>query len=379
MKDPRVEKLADSMINYSLELQRGEILYLEMKGMESMSLGKALIRKATELGAIPFWFYNDESIERQWLRHASVEQMQVQAELHLELMKRAAAYVGIRGSDNAYDLADISQDQIRIRQQHFMKPVHSEERVKRTRWVVMRYPNNAMAQLAETSQEAFEDFYFNVCCLDYKKMSVAMDKLVTLMQATDRVRLVGPGTEINFSIKGIPAIKCDGKVNIPDGEVFTAPVRESVNGVITYNAPSIMQGQLFQNIRLSVKNGKIVEASCSGDNEALNKIFDIDEGARYFGEFAIGVNPFILHPMKDTLFDEKIAGSIHLTPGRCYDDAPNGNGSSALHWDLVLIQRPEYGGGEMWFDDRLIRKDGEFVDKDLAYAFSKENLSGNQT
>ena len=241
----------------------------------------------------------------------------------------------------------------------------------KTRWVVLRYPNAAMAQLSGTSVEAFEDFYFQVCNLDYSKMAKAMESLVAYMNRTDKVRLVGPGTDLTFSIKDIPAIPCAGNMNIPDGEVYTAPVRDSVNGTLTYNTPSLYQGFTYENISLEFKDGKIVKATAN-DTERINQVFDMDEGARYIGEFAIGVNPYVLHPMKDILFDEKICGSIHFTPGNCYDDAYNGN-KSAIHWDLVLIQRPEYGGGEIYFDDVLIRKDGRFVVPELE-CLNPENL-----
>jgi aminopeptidase len=228
-----------------------------------------------------------------------------------------------------------------------------------------------MAQLANTSTEAFEDFYFDVCNLDYAKMSEAMDPLVDLMNKTDVVQIKGPGTDLTFSIKDIPAIKCAGNYNIPDGEVFTAPVKDSVNGTITYNTPSPYQGYTFENVKLTFKDGKIVEATAN-DTDRINRIFDTDEGARYIGEFAIGVNPYILHPMQDILFDEKIDGSFHFTPGQCYDEAANGN-KSAIHWDMVNIQRPDYGGGEMYFDGVLIRKDGRFVIPELD-GLNPENL-----
>ena len=373
MKDKRNEILARQLIEYSVKLQPGEILYLEIKGKDTLELGKEVIRIATEKGGVPLWYYNDESLLRQWVRKADDVQFKKQAELHLELMKRADAYIGLRGSDNPFDLADIPSAQMDKFNTLFYKPVHLEERVKRTKWVVLRYPNNAMAQLAQTSQEAFEDFYFDVCCADYAKMSKAQDKLFALMDKTDKVRIISPGTDLNFSIKGINCVKCDGERNIPDGEVYTAPVRESVNGTIHFNTPSLYQGTVFNNIELTFKDGKIIKATAEAHEDKLNKVFDTDEGARYVGEFAIGVNPFILHPMKDTLFDEKIAGSFHFTPGQCYDEAFNGNQSS-IHWDMVLIQRPDYGGGEIWFDGKLIRKDGVFTDAELEKSFSKENL-----
>ena len=191
------------------------------------------------------------------------------------------------------------------------------------------------------------------------------------MEKTDQVHLKGPGTDLKFSIKGIPAVKCDGHRNIPDGEVYSAPVRDSMNGVIQYNADSMMAGSLFKNIRFEIKNGKIVDATCDGDVKKLNEQLDIDEGARYFGEFALGVNPHVIKPMLDTLFDEKIRGSFHLTPGNAYDTAPNGN-KSALHWDIVCIQTPECGGGEIHFDGKLIRKDGLFVLRGAAGAEPRE-------
>ncbi len=377
MKDKRNEILARLLIDYSCELKAGEILYLEIKGKETLELGKQVIRIATEKGAIPFWYYNDESLLRQWVSTATDDQFKKQAELHLELMKRADAYIGLRGSDNPFDLADINPKQLDKQKTLFYKPVHLEERVKRTKWVVLRYPNNAMAQLAETSQESFEDFYYEVCCADYLKMSKAQDKLKALMEATDKVHLKAPNTDLTFSIKGIPCVKCDGTRNIPDGEVYTAPVRDSVNGTITYNTPSLYEGVVYNGISFTFEKGKIVKATADSNVEKLNKILDTDEGARYVGEFAIGVNPFILKPMKDTLFDEKIAGSFHFTPGQCYDEAPNGN-QSAIHWDLVLIQRPDYGGGEIWFDDKLIRKDGVFTDPNLEKAFSADNLRSSE-
>ncbi|UCG60314.1 MAG: aminopeptidase [Candidatus Zixiibacteriota bacterium] len=373
MKDKRNEILARQLLEYSIHIEPGETLYLEIKGRDTLELGKQVLRRATEMGAVVFWYYSDESLLRYWVKSASDEQLKAQADLHLHLMKKADTYISLRGSDNPFDLADIDGVRMERFNTLFYKPVHLEERVKRTRWVVLRYPNNAMAQLAETSQETFEDFYYDVCCADYAKMSKAMDRLVALVDNTDKVRIISPGTDLTFSLKGIPVVKCDGHRNIPDGEVYTAPVKDSVNGTITYNTPSLEKGTLYNNISFTFEKGRIVKAACDGDVKKMNEMLDADEGARYVGEFAIGVNPFILKPMKDTLFDEKIAGSIHFTPGQCYDDAPNGNDSS-IHWDLVLIQRPDYGGGEIYFDDKLVRKDGVFTDPQLEEDFSKDNL-----
>lgn len=370
MKDPRIEQLAANLINYSVRLQPGEKILIEAIG-SGMPLARELVKQAYKAGGVPFITLKDNETLRLIIKECTVEQMKAMAAYDLARMKEMNAYIGLRASDNVSELGDVPSDKMKIYQEYYLKPVHTEQRVRYTKWCVLRYPNQSMAQLANMSTESFEDFYFRVCNLDYSKMSKAMDNLVKAMERTDKVRITGKDTDLTFSIKGLSAIKCAGQMNIPDGEVFTAPVRDSVNGVITYNAPAVYQGVTFENIRLEFKDGRIVRATAN-DSERINKIFDTDEGARYVGEFAIGVNPYIEKPMKDTLFDEKISGSIHFTPGSCYDECDNGN-KSAIHWDLVFIQRPEYGGGEMWFDDTLIRKDGLFVPEELK-ALNPENL-----
>ncbi|AZR73054.1 aminopeptidase [Anoxybacter fermentans] len=370
MRDPRVKKLAENLIDYSVELQPGEKILIEVIGGE-VPLARELIRKVYEVGGMPFLTTKDRVLWREILKGATKEQMEMMAHYEAERMKDMDAYIGIRAGKNVNQWADIPGDKMNLYMEYFNKPVHFDIRVPKTKWCVLRYPNDSMAQLANMSTEAFEDFYFNVCNLDYAKMSKAMDNLIELMDKTDEVRIIGPGTDLTFSIAGIKSVKCDGKRNIPDGEIFTAPVRDSVNGVITYNVPAVYQGFTFENIRLEFKDGKIIKAEAN-DTERINKIFDTDEGARYIGEFALGVNPYILNPMKDTLFDEKINGSFHFTPGGTYDECDNGN-RSAIHWDLVCIQRPEYGGGEIYFDGRLIRKDGRFVVKELE-SLNPENL-----
>ena len=311
----------------------------------------------------------DSEITREVLMGCRREQAEFINECQLAQMKGMQAYIAIRAGNNSAELSDVPSENLNMYSRITTPTL--DYRVNHTKWVILRYPNPSMAQLAGQSLDAFEDFYFDVCTLDYAKMNRAMDALAALMEKTDNVKIKGPGTDLSFSIKGIPAVKCAGECNIPDGEVYTAPVRESMNGIISYNTPSEEQGFTYENIVFEIKNGKIVDAKAN-NNERINQLLDTDEGARYFGEFAIGVNPYVLEPMKDTLFDEKIAGSFHLTPGAAYEDAFNGN-KSAVHWDLVMIQRPEYGGGEIYFDDVLIRKDGLFVIPELE-CLNPENL-----
>ncbi|UJF34122.1 aminopeptidase [Paenibacillus hexagrammi] len=365
MLDPRQTKLADVLVNYSVKAKPGENILIEAYGIDAIFV-KELVKKVHEAGANPYVNLRDHTVMRQMIMNCTEDQMKQWADMDAYQMKQMQGYIGVRGGANMYEMSSgIPSDRMKLYNSIYYQQVHFDVRIKDTRWVVLRYPTPSMAQLAGMSTEAFEDFYFDVCTMDYGKMSKAMDSLKELMDRTDQVRLVGPGTDLTFSIKGIGAVKCDGELNIPDGEVYSAPVRDSVNGVITFNTPTPHDGFTFENIRFEFENGKIVKAT-SNDTDRINEILDIDEGARYVGEFAIGVNPYIQHPMKDTLFDEKIDGSFHFTPGNCYDDAYNGNKSS-LHWDIVNIQRPDYGGGEIWFDDVLIRKDGVFVLPELEH------------
>ncbi len=371
MTDPRIKELASIIVNYSCKLQSGENFLIQAVGPVD-ELTAALIQETYRVGGTPFVWKMDTRIQRELLMNATEEQIRLMAETDAALMSRMQAFCGIRAGDNLTELCDVPADRMELYNRVYNDLVHGRIRVPRTKWVVMRYPTPSMAQQANMSTSAFEDFFFDVCCLDYSKMHKAMLKLKEVMERTDRVRITAPGTDLTFSIKGIPAIPCAGEMNLPDGEVYTAPVKHSVNGVITYNAPSPKDGFVYENVCLKFKDGKIIEAAAN-DTGRVNKVFSADEGARYVGEFAIGVNPFVTRPMKDILFDEKIAGSIHFTPGSCYDEAPNGNKSS-LHWDLVLIQTPEWGGGEIWFDDVLIRKDGRFVIEELA-CLNPENLA----
>lgn len=370
MKDPRIQKLAKNLINYSVQLQPGEKVLIENFGLQR-ELVTALVKEAYEAGGYPFVTLKDAAVDRSLLMGAQEEQYEMMADFEARKMEQMDAYIGLRSGDNINEQSDVPDDKMRIHGNTIGKKVHREIRVPKKKWVVLRYPTSSMAQLAKMSTEAFEDFYFDVCNLDYSKMDAAMDSLADLMNRTDCVRLTGEGTDLTFSIKDIPAVKCAGRLNIPDGEVYSAPVKDSVNGVISYNTPSPYNGFTFENVKLTFKDGKIVEAEAN-DSDRINKIFDTDEGARYVGEFAIGVNPFIQHPMQDILFDEKIDGSFHFTPGECYEDAYNGNHSN-IHWDMVMIQRPEYGGGEIYFDDVLIRKDGRFVIPELE-GLNPENL-----
>ena len=367
--DTRIEKLAHNLINYSVSLKKGERILIEAKDCDKTIL-KALIREVYKVGAYPYVNLFSSEISRELLMGESEQRCSLLANHDLEFIKKMDAYIVIRGSNNTFEMTDVPAEKTALHMR-LTNPV-KDWRVNNTKWVLLLSPTGALAQNAKMSTEEYENFYYNVCTLDYSKMDKAMNSLVSLMEKTDKVRLVAPNTDISFSIKGIPAVKCAGKMNIPDGEVFTAPIKESVNGKITYNLDTVYSGISFSNICLEVENGKIVKATGT-NQEKLNSILNTDEGARYFGEFAIGVNPYIKRGFQDILFDEKMAGSIHFTPGCCYEnEAPNGN-LSAIHWDMVLSMLPQHGGGEIYFDNKLIRKDGLFVIDELK-CLNPENL-----
>jgi aminopeptidase len=321
----------------------------------------ALIRAARGAGAIPIVETRHTRVNREITLGTNPAHAALVRDLDLFRIKKMQAYVAIRGAANANEGADIPGDRMQLFART-QRPV-LDHRVGKTRWVVLRWPSPSMAQAAGMSTEAFEDFFFRVCTLDYAKMARAIAPLEKRMATADRVRIVGPGTDLTFSVKGIGAKPCIGLRNIPDGECFTCPTLKSAQGVIQFNTPTLHAGTRFENVRLELVNGRVVKATGSNETK-LNEILDTDPGARFIGEFSLGFNPHILTPMCDTLFDEKIAGSLHFTPGQAYEDCGNGN-KSAVHWDMVLIQRPDWGGGEIWFDGELIRKDGLFLPKDL--------------
>jgi aminopeptidase len=356
--------LAKLLVEYSCGIQKGEKVLVECFGFDGLELVHEVVHLATLAGGHVFTNFRHDRLTRRFLHDASEEQIKAQAKYDLFRMKDMDCYIGIRGSSNSMEMGDVPAEQLKRFTQYYYTPVHFKVRVPKTRWVVLRWPNDSMAQNAHKSLQVFEDFYYEVCTLDYAHMSKAMDPLKALMEATDRVEIKAPGTDLSFSIKGLPAIKCDGKLNIPDGELYTAPVKNSINGTIRFNTAALYEGTVFDQIDLRFKNGKVVEAQAGGQTEKLNGILDRDPGCRYVGEFSLGFNPYVREAMLDALFDEKIAGSLHMALGNAYDDCFNGNRSS-IHWDLVHIQRPEAGGGEIWFDGKLVRKDGLFVPKEL--------------
>ncbi len=357
MHDPRVDQLASQLVRYSTQVKKGDFVWIDCFDVPGY-VAQALIRAVVAAKARPFVQLHDTTVTRELMLHGEEDQYGLIGDYQLDLMKKMDCYIAIRGSNNITENSDVPAEKMKMVMAK-LRPLQNE-RVNNTRWCVLRWPTAAMAQQAGMSTQAFEDFYFKVCLLDYAALIPAMNVLKKLMDKARIVHIKGPGTDLRFSLKGLKAIACGGRHNIPDGEVFSAPVKDSVEGVISYNAPTIYQGIAFDSVKLEFSKGKIVNATAN-NTKAINKIFDSDEGARYIGEFAIGFNREIREPMRDILFDEKIAGSFHFTPGQAYEGIADNGNRSQVHWDLVNIQRPDYGGGEIWFDGQLIRKDGKFL------------------
>jgi len=359
--------LARLLIRHSTALAPGERLLIEATSVPN-DIVQALVQEADAAGGIPYVVWKDNEVLREIYSVGSADavraRVSLMADIELHAMQKMQAYIGVRGSANISEFSQIPQEKMKLYQELLLTPVHFQCRVPKTKWVVLRWPTASMAQQAGMSTSAFEAFYYSVCLVDYARMQRAVEPLVAMMARTDRVRIVAPGTDLSMSIKGIGVIPCFGLRNIPDGECFTAPVKTSVNGRVRFNARTVYNGVQLSDVTLEFEQGRVARATAS-DAAALNRILDSDGGSRFLGEFSLAFNPYITTPMCDILFDEKIRGSLHMALGSAYDDADNGNRSS-VHWDLVLMQDAAHGGGEVWFDDKLIRKDGEFVVPELA-------------
>ncbi len=351
------EKLAEKILNFSCELKKGQNVLLQLVGLNGIGLLRALVETAREMETNPFVQIEDSEIQRMLIETGDRKFWENQAETdQLPLMKQMDAFLGIRASLNIYEQAAVSKKANKAYSDAFVTPVHFKERVQNTNWVVLRYPSESFAMNAKMPTQKFNEFYYKACLLDYSNLAEAMKPLEERLRNTGIIQLKGEGTDIEFSVKGQNWIPCYGKRNIPDGELFSSPVIDSVNGHITY-APSVYQGKPFEFVRLEVKEGKVVDFD-SSNNDQLQEILDTDEGARRFGEFSFGLNPIIEQPMHDILFDEKIYGSNHLTLGNDYEEAPNGNESS-IHWDLVCI------GADVYLDGDKIREGRKFIKDDL--------------
>jgi len=358
----KLKELASLIVNYSIRVEKDERVLITTQSLETREFVSYLIEEIYKNGGVPCLKINDPILGARLAEKNNEGRIELLKKIQENEVELFDSFINIRYTTNDYENKNVSGEMSKKLSQALLPS--SDVRVNQRKWVLLNYPSLLDSYKAKMTSTEFMEFALRVMTVNYKSMSELIKPLKKLMDKTDKVRIVSPGTDITFSIKGMGSIPCVGEMNIPDGELYSAPVKNSVNGTITYNTPSPYQGRVYNHVSLEFKDGKIINATCDDDNEKLNEIFNTDEGARYVGEFSLGFNPEILYPMGDILYDEKILGSIHFTPGQAYKDCYNGN-DSGIHWDMVLIQRKDYGGGEIYFDDVLIRKDGMFVLEEL--------------
>lgn len=360
--DERLKKLSSTIVNYSIKVSENDRVLIQYESNMCTPLIKFLIKDIYKNKGIPFVKLVDNELNSLILENADSKTIDEIVKMKTYEVDNFDCFIRVCYTENEYEDKNIkpyTRKELGSKSQEI-----DDVRINERRWVLLNYPSLIDAYKAHMKYDEFYNYAMDVMNVDYESLNDKIKPLKELMEKTDKVRIVGPNTDITFSIKGMPAIPCCGIANIPDGELYTAPIKNSVNGIITYNTPSPYRANIYNNISLEFKDGKIINCDTTDNNKELEEIFNTDEGARYIGEFSLGFNPMITKPMGDILYDEKIMGSLHFTPGRCYEDADNGNISS-IHWDLVLIQTEEYGGGEIYFDDVLIRKDGKFVLEEL--------------
>jgi len=353
MTDPRAKKAAQILVDHSAKLKKGDYVQI-ITDPEAKELALEVYKLALQRGAYPKIVVSLPGQSYIYYKYASKEQLSKFPEISYYEIKKTDAVIYIGAPNNTKELTNVDPKKISIRQRVCKKI--SDYRVNNTKWILYEYPTEALAQDAEMSLEEFTDFAYNATNVDWKKESKKQDKLKKILDKGKSVRIIGKNTDISFSIAGKKAIKCDGDHNMPDGEVFTEPVKHSINGYITYDFPAIHGGREVDGIRLEFKDGKVVKATATKNEEFLKQMLETDSGSRYVGEFGVGVNYNIKKFIKNTLFDEKIGGTIHLALGNAYQET-GGENSSAIHWDMIKDLRK---GGKLYIDGKLVQENGKF-------------------
>lgn len=355
--DKRWQQVADLLVNYSTAVQPGERVMIAMGEVESYPLVHAVYEAVIQAGGFPQVQFLSESLRHLVMKHGNEAQIEWAPEIEAYGMTWADVYLGLRGAYNLYEHADIPST-ILAANQRAMGEV-STLRWQQTRWCLVRVPNAAFAQQAETDLETVTDMFFDACLLDWPTRSRQWQQLAGHLNQGSHIRLVGKGTDLSFSLAGRRWAVLDGKLNLPDGEIFTAPVEDSVNGYITFELPGVLGGRLIPHIHLAWQAGELIEASASEQNDYLHQILATDTGARRIGEFGIGLNPHVTRFCKDILLDEKIGGTVHIALGRAYPEC-GGVNQSAIHWDIIKDLRQE---GVLYLDGVAVMEAGRWLDR----------------
>jgi len=365
MSDPRVLEVAKLVTGYSIDVQPGETVLIHCT-VDTVPMAAAMIAEVYKRGGYPFVNYVNEELQAALSDGADRRQAERLMKLRMWHATDMDCIIHLNVPRSLYAVSSTPKE----RQKELEKwnlEIQEELGLNWERSVVkpcvMTFPTYLTANNGHMSLIEYTDLYYKACTADYPAIGAALERLSSYMNDISEVHLLGVGTDLRFSVKGMKMLVSAGDRNMPDGEGYCSPVIDSAEGVISYNIPSFYRGTLYENVVFELSKGKIVKAE-SNYTDRINEVLDMDEGARCIGEFAIAVNPHIVKPSGTILFDEKMTGSIHFTPGREIWKAGNGN-RSIVHWDLVYCQLPQYGGGEMLFDGTLVRKDGRFVVPEL--------------
>lgn len=355
MFDPRWNQLGDILVNYSTRIQAGERLLITMMEADTLPLTVAVYEQAIKAGALPQIQFTSAYLERSLMTFGSADQIDWVPELERYGMEWADAYIGLRGARNPNEFAEVPADRLAAHKRAM--GVVSGLRNEHTRWVLIRVPNESFAQQAGMSLQAMMDFFFSATLRDWAEEARRYAAIRDRFQAAATVRIVGEGTDLTLSTEGRTYEVGDGRINMPDGEIYTAPVDDSAEGVITFEFPGIYAGQTISGIQLEFRQGRVVNASAQSGEPFLKQILELDEGASRLGEFGVGVNFGIDRFVGDILYDEKIGGTIHLALGRAYPEC-GGVNQSALHWDIVKDLRQS---GRIELDGQLVFENGTFL------------------
>lgn len=353
MVDPRITKLASILVHHSVGVKKGELIVINSSS-EAAPLALECYKFILKAGGIPSVNFSMPGFAYNYYKYASTQQLKYFPKLAKFEAENLKGVINLGAPINTKEFSNVDPKKLVLRRK-VTNPI--SEIILKKRWVGCDYPTNALAQDAEMSLEEFEDFLFGATNLDWKKESKKQDKLKKVLDKGESVRILADDTDLTFSIKGRAAIKCDGKHNMPDGEVFLGPVETTTEGFIHYSFPAIYSGREVSGVTLKFKNGKVVDAKAEKNEKFLHAMINTDKGAKYLGELGIGMNPHITKFVRQILFDEKIIGTVHLALGRAYKEG-GGVNKSALHWDMIKDMRR---GGRLYVDDKLIQKNGKFL------------------
>ena len=366
MADTRIEKLADLLVNYSVAVRPGDKVVITGETIAEPLL-KAIYTFVLKAGGYPTMMARLAGLDELFYRYASDDQLQHLPDWQREIISTYDVRISIGAEHNTKALTNVDPEKmVMYRQSHreLMEIALRRSATKELRWTVAIFPTNAYAQDAEMGLSEYEDFVYSACMPDindpvayWQRFSAWQQKIVDWLKEKKSVHVIGPETDLRLSIAGRPFENCDGHYNMPDGEVFTSPVEDSVEGKVCFSYPAIYQGHEVTGVRLRFEKGKVVEATAEKNEEFLLKLIDTDEGSRRVGEFAIGTNEGITRFTRQILFDEKMNGSFHMALGAGYPETGSQN-KSAIHWDLICDLRD---GGEIWVDDELMYQNGKFV------------------